>query len=223
MSASVRFILPSGLSSPTFKLSTRAAPDTLLSTVYTATAISGRPTVYAFTTSVADGDYAITQLQYPYAVGVVQIAGTTAEVYGSFEELDAATSGGSATVTVLPASVTLQSRFVGQVLELALGETGTVTKTFYNADRTPLDMSGRTLAVVWETRTGDAIASVESGDITISGEDDNTLSFDIPADVTDVVRVCDDAIIWAVRDRGNGNMDLVDGPCTVKMAAGAVP
>jgi hypothetical protein len=175
--------------------------------------------VYSFTVGVADGDYAITQLQYPYSIGVVKIAGTSAKVYASFEAMDAA-AGGSGSVTVLPASVTLQSRFVGKSLELAIGEVGTISESFYNVNRTPLDFSGKTLAVVWETQLGVAIASVETGDITISGEDNNTIAFDIPSEVTSEVRQCESAIIWAIRDRDNGNMALVDGPCTVKMAAG---
>lgn len=81
--------LPEGIT-PTFKLSTRAAEDTLLATVYTGVAVTGRPTIYTFSTSVAAGDYAITQLEDPRAIGVCRITTgeTEALMADSFADLD---------------------------------------------------------------------------------------------------------------------------------------
>ena len=222
MTATIRVEpLPTAIT-PTFKLSTRAAPDTLLSTIYTGVVVSGRPTIYTFAASVADGDYAITQLQSPYATGVVRIAGSIAKAYDSFEQLDAAESGGG-TVTVLPASITMQSRFTGRTLELALGETCTISQTYYAADRSPLSFAGKTLSIVFETIAGSEIATIDNADIVVSGDDDNTITFAIPSPVTSVERTCDSTILWAVRSLSDGNTDLVDGPCIVRRVAGAIP
>ena len=184
MTASVRVILPQSLT-PTFKLSTRAAPDTLLSTIYTGVAISGRPTVYAFTTAVADGEYAITQLEYPYAVGVVDIVGTTANVYGTFEEMDAAAGGGGST-TVLPVIGYVDTSISETTVPLFVGDTSTRMITCVDSSGGDYDVEALTLVIVVETKDKVDVSVIADGDLTKSA---NTVTFTPTAEMVESRRV----------------------------------
>lgn len=280
--------LPPNLATCSFDHAVRADQFVFLEDAHTATEVSGMPGTYTYDTELADGEYRIIQLQHPWSAGFLKIASGVANVYDSFEAMDASvassgvstilarigsftgsgvntvlgflkaamsksattpsdlggtyssashaleasnedileaidgidSSGGS--ITVLPASVTMQPRLIIKALNLALGEQGLVELTFYNADRTELDLSGKTLRVAFETQELERIATVESGDITVTGTGNNKTTFLIPPEVTEVLRIGNGAIIWALRDVDLGNMNLVDGPCTVRKVAGSV-
>jgi hypothetical protein len=221
MAATVRVILYQGLT-PTFKLSTRAAPDTLLATIYTGVVVSGRPSVYAFATAVADGEYAITQLEYPYAVGVVSIAGTTAEVYGTFEEMDAAEGGGGGgSVTVLPAYVTQQKAKQLNELFISIGSLSTVSLTCFDTAGSPLDLSGRTLSFLVSEEDSEEVSGqspvdeIVNADLTVSGDDGNLLTFTY----TETIVASPRRLLWSLRDVSDSLDDeLIKGVINVSVS-----
>jgi len=103
---------------------------------------------------------------------------------------DAADSGGGGDgtcVNVLPGTVLIPGRGTDASLQVYIGETIQQSLTVYQADgETPMDMSGKTLEIVFEAFAGDEdVAVIASGDITIGGADDNVVTFSYPASVTD--------------------------------------
>jgi hypothetical protein len=118
-------------------------------------------------------------------------------------------------VNVLPAIGVVSDRSPGLTLKPFVGETILQAITLYEDDRvTPVDMSSKTLVIVFETRQGLDVATVASGDIAISGDDDNIVTFAYPAAVTASERV----LRFALRDAALPNTVYLQGLLSVQRA-----
>jgi RNase P/RNase MRP subunit p29 len=121
--------------------------------------------------------------------------------------------GGS--VSILPAVGIVADRSPGVTLSPVVGETISQSITLYQTDgTTPVDVSAKTLAIVFETLQGLDVAVVSSGSITISGIDGNVVTFAYPAIVTSLERT----LRFAIRDEAAPLTMYVDGICNVRRA-----
>ena len=177
----------------------------------------------------------------PVAIGYRTFAGTDGEIATETPEaveLDSATSqkiddiltdtgttlpgligdiegGGVGTVNVLPATGITADRSAGITLTPVVGETISQAITVYQSDgTTPVDLSGKTLAIIFETMAGADVAVVSSGSITISGDDDNVVTFAYPSAVTASERV----LRFAIRDAAAPLTMYLQGYCSVVSA-----
>jgi hypothetical protein len=196
MTAIVRVLIRQGIT-PTFKLSTRADQDTLLPTVYTATAISSRPGLYTFATDVDDGEYAITQLEWPNALGVVKIADGTAKVYGSFEAMDAASSASSATVIVQPIIGHVATSVPETTVPLFVGDTSQKIITCIDSVGQAVDISALSLKLVVETNDKTDVKVYTNLELTKAT---NTITFTPSADMVTIPRT----LKFAITNTTNG-------------------
>jgi hypothetical protein len=120
--------------------------------------------------------------------------------------------GGSSTVNVLPATGITADRSAGTTLKPVVGETISQAITVYQTDgTTPVDLSGKTLAIIFETMAGVDVAVVPAGSITISGDDDNVVTFAYPSAVTASERV----LRFAIRDAAAPLTMYLQGYCSV--------
>lgn len=120
--------------------------------------------------------------------------------------------GGSGTVNVLPASGVVADRAATTTLKPVVGETVSQSITVYQSDgTTAYDLSGKTLAVIFETLNGGDVAVVEAADISIGGTDDNVVTFAYPATVTASVRT----LSFAIRDAAAPKTMYLQGVCSV--------
>ena len=79
---------------------------------------------------------------------------------------------------------------------------------------TAINVSGKTLAVVFETLMGADVATVSSGSITISGTSSNVVTFAYPTSVTSAERT----LRFAIRDAAAPNTMYLQGLCSVVKA-----
>jgi len=139
----------------------------------------------------------------------VQVLGVPSNVIYTFGD-----SGGGV-VNVLPAVGISADRSPGVTLKAFVGETITQSITLYETDgTTPIVLTGKTLVLVFETRQGGDVATVASGDITISGDDDNVISFAYPTAATASERV----LKFALRDAVSPNTVYLQGLLSVQRA-----
>jgi hypothetical protein len=123
--------------------------------------------------------------------------------------------GGGSSVNVLPATGIVAERAAGATLTPIVGETISQSITLYQPDgTTAVDMSGKTLVIVFETMSGIDVAVVASGDITISGDSSNVLTFAYPSAVTATERV----LRFAIRDASAPLTMYLQGVCSVGTA-----
>jgi hypothetical protein len=123
--------------------------------------------------------------------------------------------GGAGTVNVLPATGITADRSAGITLTPVVGETISQAITVYQSDgTTPVDLGGKTLAIIFETMAGADVAVVSSGSITISGDDDNVVTFAYPSAVTAAERV----LRFAIRDAAAPLTMYLQGYCSVVSA-----
>jgi hypothetical protein len=123
--------------------------------------------------------------------------------------------GGGGTVNVLPATGITADRSAGTTLKPVIGETISQAITVYQTDgTTPVDLSGKTLAIIFETMAGVDVAVVAAGSITISGDDDNVVTFAYPSAVTASERV----LRFAIRDAAAPLTMYLQGYCSVVSA-----
>ena len=123
--------------------------------------------------------------------------------------------GGGGSVNVLPATGIVAERAAGVTLTPIVGETISQSITLYQPDgTTAVDMSGKTLAIVFETMSGIDVAVVASGNITISGDSSNVLTFAYPSAVTATERV----LRFAIRDASAPLTMYLQGVCSVGRA-----
>ena len=116
---------------------------------------------------------------------------------------------------VLPAVGIVADRSPGATITPVVGETISQSITLYATDgTTPIDLSGKTLAIVFETLEGLDVAVVASGGITISGADSNVVSFSYPSDVTASERT----LRFAIRDAAAPLTMYLQGLCNVTRA-----
>lgn len=122
---------------------------------------------------------------------------------------------GSSVVTVLPATGIVADRSAGVTLTPVVGETISQSITLYRTDgTTPVSLSGKTLAIVFETLAGVDVATVASGNITISGANSNVVTFAYPSAVTASERT----LRFAIRDAAAPSTMYLQGVCSVVRA-----
>jgi hypothetical protein len=124
---------------------------------------------------------------------------------------------GTSTVTVLPAIGVAAGRGDRTSLVAYVAETITQTITVYQADgTTAYNLTGKTLTVIFENpKTGDDVAVVASGSITISGTDSNVVTFAYPAAATSAQR----ELTWTLRDAAAPKTVYLQGMLEVRAAA----
>jgi hypothetical protein len=124
--------------------------------------------------------------------------------------------GGEGTVVnVLPAIGISADRSPGATLKAFVGETITQSITLYQTNgTTPIVLTGKTLVIVFETRQGQDVATVPNSGITVSGDDDNVVTFNYPSAATSQERV----LKFALRDAGSPNTVYLQGLLSVQRA-----
>jgi len=123
---------------------------------------------------------------------------------------------GSSTVQVLPALGVSAGRGDQTSLVAFVGETITTSITVYQSDgTTAYDLSGKTLAIIFENpKTGDDVAVVSSGSITIGGASNNVVTFAYPAAATTAQR----ELVWTMRDAAAPKTVYLRGMLEVRSA-----
>jgi hypothetical protein len=120
-----------------------------------------------------------------------------------------------ASVNVLPAVGISASRAPGVFLSPFVGELISQSITVYASDgTTPIDLSAKTLEIVFEARGGVDVAVIDDGDIAISGDDDNVVTFAYPTAVT----VQERTLRFSLRDKGTPFTVYLTGLCKVSIA-----
>ena len=123
--------------------------------------------------------------------------------------------GGGSTVNVLPATGIVANRTPGATLTPVVGETISQSITLYSTDGiTPINLSGKTLVVVFETLAGTDVVTVASANITISGANSNVVTFAYPSAVTASERT----LRFAIRDAAAPLTMYLQGLCSVVRA-----
>ena len=121
----------------------------------------------------------------------------------------------SAGVNVLPAVGISASRAPGVFLSPFVGELISQSITVYASDgTTPIDLSSKTLEIVFEARGGGDVAVIANANITISGGDDNVVTFAYPSAVTAQERT----LRFSLRDAGSPFTVYLTGLCKVSIA-----
>jgi hypothetical protein len=130
-------------------------------------------------------------------------------------ELGPSGGGGGSSVNVLPATGIVADRSAGVTLTPVVGETISQSITMYRTDgTTAVNVSGKTLAIVFETLAGVDVATVASGNITISGASSNIVTFAYPSAVTASERT----LRFAIRDAAAPLTMYLQGVCSVVAA-----
>jgi hypothetical protein len=201
--------------------------------LYTAPASDGSDTVRATTNTTAIADTSVVTVGTPvFPTAGQMIVGASAGFSGSLV---------NGTV-VLPAEAEVEdgvgfgaggTEFVGTLvtgesatnvlpdrhpaaLSVFVGETVSQTLTLLQDDETtPLSLSGKTLEIVFETRSGADVAVVANANITVSGAGSNVVTFAYPSAVTASQRV----LRYALRDNAAPRTVYRAGLCKVDTAA----
>lgn len=176
----------------------------------TATAVTGR--VYSEVIAVGQGVELDTATLVRF---VTEDTGQTTAAAGSVAKLAQGSAGGSTSVTVLPATGIIANRSPGITLLPVVGETISQSITVYETDgTTPVDLSGKTLKIIFETLNGSDVAVVLNADISVSGADDNVVTFAYPSAVTASER----SLRFALRDAAAPLTMYLQGLCSVVSA-----
>jgi hypothetical protein len=127
----------------------------------------------------------------------------------------APTGGGNNVVNILPAVGISAERQAGVVLSPFVGETITQSITLYATDgATPINLSGKSLEIVFQTRSGTDVAVIANADITVSGTSSNIVTFAYPAAVTTTERT----LRVSLRDNAAPRTVYLSGLCKVSIA-----
>jgi hypothetical protein len=127
----------------------------------------------------------------------------------------APTGGGNNVVNVLPAVGISAERQAGVVLSPFVGETITQSITLYATDgTTPINLSGKSLEIVFQTRSGTDVAVIANADITVSGTSSNIVTFAYPSAVTSSERT----LRVSLRDNAAPRTVYLSGLCKVSIA-----
>jgi hypothetical protein len=119
---------------------------------------------------------------------------------------------GSSVVTVLPATGIVANRSAGVTLLPVIGETISQAITVYQSDgTTAVNLSGKTLRIIFETMSGVDVAVVQAADITIGGTGSNVVTFAYPSTVTASERT----LRFAIRDAAAPLTMYLQGVCSV--------
>jgi hypothetical protein len=118
-------------------------------------------------------------------------------------------------VNVLPAVGISAERQAGVVLSPFVGETITQSVTLYATDgTTPINLSGKSLEIVFQTRSGTDVAVIANANITVSGTSSNIVTFAYPAAVTTAERT----LRVSLRDNAAPRTVYLSGLCKVSIA-----
>jgi hypothetical protein len=127
----------------------------------------------------------------------------------------APTGGGNNVVNVLPAVGISAERQAGVVLSPFVGETITQSITLYATDgTTPINLSGKSLEIVFQTRSGTDVAVIANANITLSGTSNNIVTFAYPSAVTTTERT----LRVSLRDNAAPRTVYLSGLCKVSIA-----
>jgi hypothetical protein len=127
----------------------------------------------------------------------------------------APTGGGNNVVNVLPAVGISAERQSGVVLSPFVGETITQSITLYATDgTTPINLSGKSLEIVFQTRSGTDVAVIANANITVSGTSNNIVTFAYPSAVTTTERT----LRVSLRDNAAPRTVYLSGLCKVSIA-----
>jgi hypothetical protein len=114
-------------------------------------------------------------------------------------------------------SAVFSARTMKSNLSVFREETHSVSVPVVGLDQqTPVDVSGETLAVVFETEDGSDVATISSGGITVSGDDGNVVTFSLPTAVTSDERVVE----YAIRRAGSNKYVFARGQVHVQSCPG---
>ena len=146
--------------------------------------------------------------------GIVQ-EGVVWQFTANMLELGPSGGGGAGTVNVLPATGIVADRSAGTTLLPVVGETISQAITVYQSDgTTAVNLSGKTLAIIFETMSGTDVAVVANANITISGVGNNVVTFAYPSAVTASERT----LRFAIRDAAAPLTMYLQGVCSVVAA-----
>jgi len=148
-----------------------------------------------------------------YALSFVPVVATAGvEILGMPSNVIYTLDASTIAVNVLPAVGVVSDRLPGLTLKAFVGETIVQAITLYEDDLvTPVDMSSKTLAIVFETLQGVDVAIVGSGDIAVSGTGSNIVTFAYPSAVTSSERT----LRFAIRDAAAPLTLYLQGLCVV--------
>ena len=133
----------------------------------------------------------------------------------TLEAIRDATGGGGGT-TIIPAASFAPTRTDTTNLIAYVGETISQVLVVYEADgTTPLDLSGKTLTVIFEDMEETDTGVVASASVTVSGDNSNVVTFAYPVAVTDEVG----QFRYALRDEAAPKAVYSQGLLLVKAAA----
>ena len=129
---------------------------------------------------------------------------------------DATGGGGGGGTTIIPAASFAPTRTDTTNLIAYVGETISQVLVVYEADgTTPLDLSGKTLTVIFEDMEETDTGVVASASVTVSGDNSNVVTFAYPVAVTDEVG----QFRYALRDEAAPKAVYSQGLLLVKAAA----
>lgn len=146
---------------------------------------------------------------------VTSIKGVDGDTLETLSDQIDGIDGGGATVTVLPATGIVADRSAGITLLPVIGETISQAITVYQSDgTTAVNLSAKTLAIIFETMSGVDVAVVDDSDITVGGTGSNVVTFAYPSAVTSSERV----LRFAIRDAAAPLTMYLQGICSVVAA-----
>jgi hypothetical protein len=166
-----------------------------------------------FVATVAESISAIASARLHDAVGPVRDGWLA--VGSTLVQDEYPVSAASTVVTVLPATGIVANRSAGVTLVPVVGETISQTITVYQSDgTTAVDLSGKTLKIIFETLSGLDVATVDNADISVGGTSDNVVTFAYPSAVTASERT----LRFALRDAAAPMTMYLQGVCSVVAA-----
>jgi len=149
---------------------------------------------------------AVTPTSLPVDANVVDIGSDVVDEIAA--AIDCSGAGGTPGI-IVPRTVS-----DGTDIWVYQGETITQTLTVLQSDgETPLDLSGKTLVLLFETLQEHFVDSISPPSAT--GADNNIVTFAYTEDVTRVVR----DLVWSLRDAANPRTVYLSGILSVKKAA----
>ena len=127
-----------------------------------------------------------------------------------------ASGGGGGTVIVAPIQAEVPPRSVETLLRAYRGETVDQIVSVVESDgTTPVDLSGKSLEIVFEGYLGTDLAVIATANITVSGDDNNVVTFAYPSAVTATVG----RYYWSLRDDAAPSQVYLNGEVEVLRAA----
>jgi hypothetical protein len=172
-----------------------------------------------FTISIPSFVYTLAQVQSGLATSaeLTEIKGATwSSSTDTLEAIRDASGGGGGTVVIAPIQAEVPPRSVETLLRVYRGETVDQIVSVVESDgTTPVDLSGKTLEIVFEGYLGTDLAVIATANITVSGDDNNVVTFAYPSAVTATVG----RYYWSLRDDAAPSQVYLNGEVEVLRAA----